>query len=167
MPACASVDTGLRVLFEFSEEVKFCAFRRLIFLRAVHPTQLAIPAIPRNAKTNAIPASPVPSALTLAATDTGTIVETSTDWAMRSLGGGAWKFLHYSSYIIFYMVVLHTAYFLYIHFTMSFHRPPPPDANWAQIPFAILTVGVIGLQAWAFVATVRRRRISLGRVAPT
>lgn len=95
------------------------------------------------------------------------LMATSADWAIRALGGQAWKFLHYSTYTIFYLVVLHTAYFLYIHFTMSFHRPPPPDPNWAQIPFALLTVGVIGLQAWAFVATVNRRRNRRVRSAAT
>ena len=86
------------------------------------------------------------------------LMATSTDWAMRGLGGASWKFLHYGAYTIFYLVVLHTAYFLYIHYTASFHRKPPDEANWFQIPFAILTIAVIALQAGAFVKTVRRQR---------
>lgn len=85
------------------------------------------------------------------------LMATSTDWAMRTLGGSAWKFLHYSAYIIFYLVVLHTAYFLYVHFTLSFHREPPTP-NWFRLPFVFLTAGVIALQVAAYIATARRRR---------
>ena len=83
---------------------------------------------------------------------------TSADWAMRSLGAASWKFLHYGAYTIFYLVALHTAYFLYIHYTASFHRAVPDEANWFQIPFAIMTMAVITLQAGAFFKTVQRRR---------
>jgi len=86
------------------------------------------------------------------------LVATSTDWAVRSLGGSAWKFLHYNAYIVFYLVALHTAYFMYIHFTLSFHRPPPPNPNWFQIPFAVLTAMVLALQAGAFIKTVRDQK---------
>ena len=85
------------------------------------------------------------------------LMATSTDWATRTLGAGAWKFLHYSSYMIFYAVALHTAYFLYIHYTMSFHRTVP-DPNWFQIPFAILTAAVVALQIGAFVKSVTGQR---------
>lgn len=90
------------------------------------------------------------------------LLATSTDWATRMLGGSAWKFLHYSAYTIFFLVAIHTVYFLYIHFTASFHRTPPPDANWLQIPFAVLTAVVLALQAGAFFKTVRRRRLRSG-----
>ena len=85
------------------------------------------------------------------------LMATSADWATRALGGAAWKFLHYGAYTIFYLVALHTAFFLYIHYTPSFHRTTP-DANWFQIPFAVLTLIVIALQVGAFVKTVARRR---------
>ena len=87
------------------------------------------------------------------------LMATSADWAVRALGASAWKFLHYGAYTIFYLVVLHTAYFMYIHFTASFHRSPPPNANWFQIPFAVLTASVIALQVAAFIKTLRRRRV--------
>ena len=84
------------------------------------------------------------------------LIATSTDWATRKLGGSAWKFLHNATYVIFWLVVLHTAYFLFLHYTVSFHRvPPPPD--WARLPFAGLTLVVVSLQSLAFIATVRRR----------
>ncbi len=87
------------------------------------------------------------------------LMATSADWAVRALGGSAWKFLHYTAYTIFYLVVLHTAYFMYIHYTASFHRQPPPNANWFQIPFAVLTTMVLGLQMSAFFKTVRQQRL--------
>ena len=92
------------------------------------------------------------------------LMATSTDWAMRALGGAAWKFLHYTSYTIFYLVVIHTAYFMYIQYTLSFHRPPPPDANWFQIPFAVVTGAVLLLQTAAYVKTVNARRLRRLRV---
>ena len=86
------------------------------------------------------------------------LMATSADWAIRSLGGAAWKFLHYGAYTVFYLVVLHTAYFLYIHYTESFHRAPPSDPNWLQLPFAALTLAVIILQIGAFLKTVGQQR---------
>lgn len=84
------------------------------------------------------------------------LIATSTDWAMRTLGGSAWKFLHNATYVIFWLVVIHTGYFLFIHYAAHFHRlPPPPD--WARFPFVGLTLTVIVLQSLAFVTTVRRR----------
>ena len=85
------------------------------------------------------------------------LMATSTDWATRALGASAWKFLHYGAYTIFYAVALHTAYFLYIHYTMSFHRTIP-DPNWFQIPFAVLTAILITLQIGAFSMTIARHR---------
>lgn len=93
------------------------------------------------------------------------LMATSADWATRKLGGSAWKFLHYGAYTIFYLVALHTAFFLYIHYTDSFHRTTPEDANWFQIPFAILTLIVIALQVGAFFTTVRRQRRGASRRA--
>lgn len=82
---------------------------------------------------------------------------TSSDRATRFLGPSAWKWLHGGAYTIFYLVALHTTYFLFLHYTYSFHRPvPPPD--WFRWPFLVLAGAVIGLQAAAFAITVRRRR---------
>lgn len=86
------------------------------------------------------------------------LMVTSADWAVRALGGSGWKFLHYSAYIIFWLVVLHTAYFLFIHYTEHFHRRPPPDPNWFQLPFVVLTIAVATLQVSAFFRTVQRQK---------
>ncbi len=53
------------------------------------------------------------------------LMATSADWATRKLGGSSWKFLLRGAYTIFYLVALHTAYFLYIHYTVSFITPYP------------------------------------------
>lgn len=83
------------------------------------------------------------------------LVATSTDRAIRWLGPRAWKWLHNASYTVFYLVTAHVGYFLFIHYTLSFHRnPPSPD--WFRIPFLVLAAGVIALQIAAFAVTVRR-----------
>lgn len=89
------------------------------------------------------------------------LVATSTDRAVRRLGARAWKWLHNATHTIFYLATVHVAYFLFIHYSRSFHRqPPPPD--WFRAPFVVLAVAVVVLQLAAFAATVRRRR---GRAA--
>ncbi|MBT5772834.1 MAG: hypothetical protein HOH95_00485 [Dehalococcoidia bacterium] len=86
------------------------------------------------------------------------LLATSTDWALHRLGASAWKFLHNSVYIIFWLILLHTAYFLFIHYSPHFHRlPPPPD--WFRYPFLILTLGLIALQTTAFINTIRLRKL--------
>lgn len=85
------------------------------------------------------------------------LAATSSDWALRRLGPSAWKWLHNGSYIVFWTVVLHVGYFLFLHYTPSFHKqPPPPD--WFRVPFLIGAGIVVALQWAAFAATVRTRR---------
>ncbi len=83
------------------------------------------------------------------------LMATSTDWATRKLGGRGWKFLQLSSYTVFYLVALHTAYFLFMHYTASFHRNVPADPNWFRWPFLALTLGLVGLQMAAYLKLVR------------
>jgi sulfoxide reductase heme-binding subunit YedZ len=85
---------------------------------------------------------------------------TSNNFSQRLLGGAVWKFFQQSTYVLWMLVVLHTAYFLYLHF-QDFHRPTP-EPNWAQWPFAALVLGVLILQgaaSWKIWRT-RRRGIS-------
>jgi methionine sulfoxide reductase heme-binding subunit len=84
------------------------------------------------------------------------LMATSTDYAIRRLGGGAWKFLLLSAYIVFYLVVLHTVYFLFMHYTQSFHRTVPEDPNWFRVPFLVLTALVIVLQGLAYIRSLNR-----------
>lgn len=85
------------------------------------------------------------------------LLATSTDWAVRRLGPSAWKWLHSATQTIFYLVTAHVAYFLFIHYTQSFHREPPP-LDWFRLPFVVVAGVVIVLQVAAFAVTVRRRR---------
>ena len=54
------------------------------------------------------------------------------------------------------LIVLHTAYFMYVHF-QDFHRRTP-DPNWAQLPFAVLVAVVALLQLFAFLKTLKKKR---------
>lgn len=82
---------------------------------------------------------------------------TSNDRAVRRLGPQAWKWFHGAAHVVFYLVALHAVYFLFLHYTASFHRPaPPPDPlRW---PALFLVLGVIVAQLTAFGVEVRRRR---------
>ena len=85
------------------------------------------------------------------------LMATSSDWAVNRLGASAWKWLQYGSYTVFYLVVLHTLYFLFMHYTISFHRIPPENPNWFRFPFLILSVLIPLLQTAAFIKMVRRK----------
>jgi sulfoxide reductase heme-binding subunit YedZ len=85
------------------------------------------------------------------------LVATSSNWAIVRLGAAAWKWLQYGSYTVFYLVVLHSLYFLFMHYTVSFHRQMPDDPNWFRYPFLTLSLLVLLLQGAAFAVTVRRR----------
>ena len=76
---------------------------------------------------------------------------TSNDWSQKKLGVMVWKFLQQGSYVYWMLIVIHTAYFLYLHF-QDFHRRVP-DPNWVEIPFAILVLLVLSLQFFAFLKT--------------
>ena len=85
------------------------------------------------------------------------LAATSSEWALRRLGPSAWKWLHNGAYVVFWTVVLHVGYFLFLHYTLSFHdQPPPPD--WFRVPFLVAAAAIVALQVAAFVATVRQRR---------
>jgi len=87
----------------------------------------------------------------------------SNDWSQRLLGGSVWKFLQQGAYVLWMLILIHTAYFLYLHF-QDYHRAVP-DPNWAQIPFIGLVALVTLLQLSAFVKTWRSRRGSRVRSA--
>lgn len=85
------------------------------------------------------------------------LLATSSDRALRFLGPVAWKWVHHGAYVVFYLTVLHAVYFLFIHYTPSFHRAPVPD-NWFRVPLLVLGGSVLSLQWAAFSQAVRRRR---------
>lgn len=88
----------------------------------------------------------------------------SNDWSQRLLGGSVWKFLQQGAYVLWMLIVLHTAYFLYLHF-QDFHRSVPAP-NWAQLPFAGLVTLVTLLQLAAFLKTWRKKRGSRRKPGP-
>jgi methionine sulfoxide reductase heme-binding subunit len=81
---------------------------------------------------------------------------TSSDRAVRLLGGPTWKFIQGAAYVLWALVVVHTAYFLYMHF-LDFHRPTPAP-NPLQGWFVGLVVLVLGLRIGASVLTWRQKR---------
>lgn len=82
------------------------------------------------------------------------LLATSSARAIRFLGGNAWKYLHYSANIVFYLVVIHVLYFLFIHYTVSFHRPAPPP-NWFAFPFLTISLLLVILQIAGFIKIVK------------
>lgn len=84
------------------------------------------------------------------------LMVTSMEWAVRSLGGSAWKWLHHSAHTVFYLTGIHSTYYLFLHYTPSFHRPVPP-ANWFRWPVALMIGIVLVVQFLAYVRTVKGR----------
>ncbi|WP_245744695.1 ferric reductase-like transmembrane domain-containing protein [Aliiroseovarius sediminilitoris] len=82
---------------------------------------------------------------------------TSNDYSQRRLGNNVWKFIQQGTYILWWLTVLHTAYFLFLHF-LDYHRQTP-DPNWAQWPFVALVASVVALQFAASTATWRKSRL--------
>lgn len=92
------------------------------------------------------------------------LAATSSDWALRRLGAPAWRWLHHSALFVFYLSLLHAGYFLFLHYTASFHkRIPEPD--WFRMPFVVLGSTLVVLQVAAFLKTTRRAA-GRGEAAP-
>ncbi len=85
------------------------------------------------------------------------LAATSSDKALKLLGGSTWKWIQNGAYVIFYLVGAHAIYFLFIHFTQSFHNNPLP-ANWFRFYAVGLIVILLVLQASALVKSVIKRR---------
>ncbi|MEK6247180.1 MAG: ferric reductase-like transmembrane domain-containing protein [Planctomycetales bacterium] len=78
---------------------------------------------------------------------------TSNNWSQRSLGTSVWKFVQQGSYVLWILIVVHTGYFLYLHF-QHFHVQSP-EPNWAQWPFVVLILAVVALQLVGMMKTWR------------
>lgn len=81
---------------------------------------------------------------------------TSSDRAMSWLGASTWKFVQRAAYVLWALVVVHTGYFLFLHF-LDYHRNTPAP-NPLQMPFAITVLLVVLLRGWASLSTWRRGR---------
>jgi len=86
------------------------------------------------------------------------LLATSSERAVNYLGISSWKWLQYGAYTIFYLVAAHAAYFLFIHFTQSFHKPGVFPVNWFQYPFLAMGLIVLILQISSFVKTVKQQK---------
>lgn len=84
------------------------------------------------------------------------LMVTSSDSAVRFLGAPIWKFVQSGAYVLWALVVVHTAYFLFIHF-LDFHRPLP-DPNPLRWPFVGIVLLVLGLRLGASVQVWRKKR---------
>ncbi len=88
------------------------------------------------------------------------LAATSSDRALRRLGRPAWAWLHRLSETVLVLSLLHGSYFLFIHFTESFHKTPPANLDWFRVPFLTAGLAVIGLQTIAFSRSAEREGIT-------
>ncbi len=87
---------------------------------------------------------------------------TSNDFSQRWLGASVWKHVQQGTYIMWWIIVLHTGYFLFMHF-LHFDRATP-EPNWFRWPFVGLVVTIMLLQ---FAATLKTWRLKArGGAAP-
>ena len=82
---------------------------------------------------------------------------TSSNRAMKWLGASSWNWIHTGSHLVFYLVAIHTAYFLFMHYTESFHHTVPPQSTFV-IPFVVMSIMVLGLQIAAFIKVARTKK---------
>ncbi|MDK1018435.1 MAG: ferric reductase-like transmembrane domain-containing protein [Actinomycetota bacterium] len=82
------------------------------------------------------------------------LAATSSDRALRALGAPAWRFLHNGAHFVFYVGSIHALYFLFIHYTLSFHKEVPDPDGFRFWFLAMVGVAVL-LQIAAFAKMVR------------
>ncbi len=81
------------------------------------------------------------------------LAATSSDRAMKRLGRPAWTWLHRTAETILLLSLLHGSYYLFIHFTASFHKVPP-GLDWFRIPFLVTGLVLVTMQGAAFVRSI-------------
>lgn len=82
------------------------------------------------------------------------LAATSSDRAMRALGRPAWAWLHRLAQTVLILSLLHGGYFLFVHYTASFHKMPP-GLDWFRLPFLAAGLAVLALECAAFVRMAR------------
>ena len=82
---------------------------------------------------------------------------TSSDRAIELLGAASWKRIQNAANAMFYVVAIHASYFLFIHYTISFHRRVP-EPNWFRFVLVSMALTVFVLQTGAFIKTITQRR---------
>ena len=92
---------------------------------------------------------------------------TSSDWAVNKLGTRAWKHIQSYANLILYLVVLHAAYYLFLHYELSlrnlFFQRGTPSPNWFRFWFLGLAVFIFILQMGSYLVELRRRKIKVGQ----
>lgn len=91
------------------------------------------------------------------------LAATSFDRAVSFLGLSSWKWLHSFTYVIFYIVALHSLYYAFIHYTPSPHRilmglPTAYPENLLRFAYLTMLLSVFAAQVAGFVKTVAERR---------
>nr|WP_217636788.1 ferric reductase-like transmembrane domain-containing protein [Arthrobacter subterraneus] len=91
------------------------------------------------------------------------LAATSFDRAVSFLGPSSWKWLHSFTYVIFYVVALHSLYFAFMHYTPAPHRvlmglPTEYPENILRFVYLGMLLSVFMAQVAAFVKTVHQRR---------
>ena len=91
------------------------------------------------------------------------LAATSFDRAVSFLGPSSWKWLHSFTYVIFYIVALHSLYFAFMHYTPAPHRvlmglPTAYPENILRFVYLAMLLSVFAAQVAAFVRTVHQRR---------
>lgn len=77
------------------------------------------------------------------------LAATSSDRMFRRLGRESWAWIHRLSHTILFLSLLHGGYYLFLHFTVSFHKAPPPDLDWFRVPFLVSGLAVVALHVLA------------------
>lgn len=77
------------------------------------------------------------------------LAATSSDRMLRRLGRESWAWIHRLSHTILFLSLLHGGYYLFLHFTVSFHKAPPPDLDWFRVPFLVSGLAVVALHVLA------------------
>ncbi|WP_100333537.1 ferric reductase-like transmembrane domain-containing protein [Bacillus alkalisoli] len=76
------------------------------------------------------------------------LLATSNNKSKILLGKKAWKYVQSKATTLYLLVVLHTVYFLFLHFT--------DHSNWLRIPFIILVSFILLFQIVGFIFFVKR-----------
>ena len=76
------------------------------------------------------------------------LLTTSNDKSKKILGAKAWSYVQSKATTLYLLVVLHTFYFIFLHFT--------DHINWIRIPFIIFVLIILLFQVVGFILTVKK-----------
>jgi methionine sulfoxide reductase heme-binding subunit len=91
------------------------------------------------------------------------LAATSSDLALRRLGRPAWSWLHRLAQTVLVLALLHGGYFLFMHYTVSFHKAPLPNLDWFRIPFLAAGLAVVAMQTTVFLRSTERGDVLTAR----